>query len=115
MKYIVGEELFKVCYPKSFKKANKVKASTLNIMVKRGCEVDLEYSKNNIIKKINVFFGYVVVENIKLSLFEGTFDNLKIKKPMNATKSEQIKKISNIKNDKIKESLIRLSRVFKQK
>ncbi len=114
-KYIVGEELFKVCYPKSFKKANKVKASTLNIMVKRGCEVDLEYSKNNIIKKINVFFGYVVVENIKLSLFEGTFDNLKIKKPMNATKSEQIKKISNIKNDKIKESLIRLSRVFKQK
>ncbi len=114
-KYIVGEELFKVCYPKYFKKANKVKASTLNIMVKRGCEVDLEYSKNNIIQKINLFFGYAVVENIKLSLFDGRFNGIKEKKIINATKSEQIKKIRDIKNDKIKESLISFSKVFKQK
>ncbi len=44
-KYIVGDELFKVCYPKSFKSSNKLEGSYLNIMVKRGNEVDLEYSK----------------------------------------------------------------------
>jgi len=44
-KYIVGQELFKVCYPKSFKSSNKLGGSCLNIMVKRGNEVDLEYSK----------------------------------------------------------------------
>ena len=43
-KYIVGSELFKVCYPKSFKSSNKVTGNCLNIMVKRGYEVDLELS-----------------------------------------------------------------------
>ena len=114
-KYIVGDDLFRVSYPKSFKSANKVKGSSLYITVKRGCEVDLEYSKKNIIKKINAFFGYEVVENIKLNTFDGQSDNKKEKKPICATKSKHIKKISNIKNDKIKKSLLELNRVFKIK
>ena len=44
-KHIVGENLFKVCYPKSYKNSNKFSISTLLIMVKRGHEVELEYSK----------------------------------------------------------------------
>ena len=48
-KYIVGEDLFKVCFPKSFKNSNKFGVSTLMIMVKRGHEVDLEYSKKKIL------------------------------------------------------------------
>ena len=44
-KSIVGENLFKVCYPKSFKNSNRFNVGTLLIMVKRGHEVDLEYSK----------------------------------------------------------------------
>ena len=37
-KYIVGDELFKICYPKSFKSSNQSwqEALVLNIMVKRG-------------------------------------------------------------------------------
>ena len=49
-RYIVGDDLFKVCYPKSFISSNKLSASILNIMVKRGHEVDTEYSKNLIIE-----------------------------------------------------------------
>ena len=63
-KYIAGETLFKVCYPKSFKNSNRFGVSTLLIVVKRGHEVDLEYSKNEIINKMNNFFGYSVVEKI---------------------------------------------------
>jgi hypothetical protein len=114
-KYIVGDELFKVCYPKSFKSSNKLRGSYLNIMVKRGNEVDLEYSKKNIINKINAYFGYEAVKNIKLNTFEGQFEKNIEKKVVNATKREQIKKIDNIKNDKIKKSLLELSKIFKPK
>ena len=34
-RYIVGEELFKVCFPKSFKDSNRFGSSYLSIMVKR--------------------------------------------------------------------------------
>ena len=44
-KVIAGKSLFSICYPKSFKNSNKFGASTLLVMVKRGHEVDLEYSK----------------------------------------------------------------------
>ena len=114
-KYIVGDELFKVCYPKSFKSSNKLGGSYLNIMVKRGNEVDLEYSKKNIINKINAYFGYEAVKNIKLNTFEGQYEKINEKKVVNATKREHIKKIHNIKNDKIKKSLLELSKIYKPK
>ena len=111
-KYIVGEELFKICYPKSFKSSNKLGGGYLNIMVKRGKEVDLEYSKRNIINKINAYFGYEALKNIKLTTFEGQSEKSNEKKVLNATKSEHIKKIDTIKNDKIKKSLLTLSKLF---
>ena len=114
-KYIVGEDLFKVCYPKSFKSSNKIKSSYLIIMVKRGCEIDLEYSKKKIINKMNAYFGYKIVENIKLNTFEGKFEKTKENKLLNATKNKHIKKIKNIKNDKIKNSLLELSKLYKQR
>ena len=114
-KFIAGEDLFKVCYPKSFKSSNKVKGSCLNIMVKRGSEVDVEYSKNEIIKKMNAFFGYNVVENIKLNIFEGQIKESRERKTIGVTKKEHVKKISNIKNDKIKKSLLELSKLIKTK
>ena len=114
-KYIVGNDLFKVCYPKSFKSSNKIRGNCLNIMVKRGSEVDLEYSKKDIIKKMNAYFGYEVVENIKFNTFDGEFSKRKEKKQLNVTKSEHIKKIEKIKNDKIKKSLLELTKLFKNR
>ena len=114
-KYIVGDELFKVCFPKSFKSSNKLGGSYLNIMVKRGSEVDLEYSKKKIINKMNAYFGYEAIKSIKLNTFEGEYEKNIVKKTDNATKSEHIKKIDNIKNDKIKKSLLELSKIFKPK
>ena len=111
-KFLVGKELFNISYPRSFKNS-KLNGSCLNIMVKRGNEVDLEYSKKEIIKKMNIFFGYNVVDNIKIKTFEGEFEKIKENKINNATKSKNIKKITNIKNDKIKISLLELNKIFK--
>ena len=114
-RYIVGDELFKVCYPKSFKSSNKLGSSILNIMVKRGHEVDMEYSKNLIIEKMNKFFEYKIVEKVKLITFEGDQEKFKKKIKKDVTKSEYLEKISSIKNDKIKNSLLELSKLLKKK
>ena len=113
-KFLVGKELFNVCYPISFKNS-KLNGSCLNIMVKRGNEVDLEYSKKEIIKKMNIFFGYNVVDDIKLKTFEGEFEKIKEDKINNATNNKNIKKITNIKNDKIKQSLLELNKLLKSR
>ena len=115
-KYIVGDDLFKVCYPKSFKNSNKLGVSCLLIMVKRGHEVDMEYSKKQILDKMNNYFGYSVVEKLKLISFDDDQTNFKkIKINHNATNSKYMNKIVDIKNNKIKKSLIELSKLFKQK
>ena len=75
-KYIVGDNLFKICYPKSFKSSNKFGVSTLLVMVKRGHEVDLEYSKKKVMDKMNGFFGYRVVEKLKFISFDDEKKNL---------------------------------------
>ena len=116
-KYIVGDNLFKACYPKSFKSSNKFSGSTLIVMVKRGHEVDLEYSKNDIKSSMNNYFGYNVVENLKFTVFD--YDNKthsnEVIKENNISNEKHNKKIKNIKNEKIKKSLIELTKVFKEK
>ena len=116
-KYMVGDDLFKVCYPKSFKNSNKLGASYLLIMVKRGHEVDIEYSKNEIIEKMNSYFGYLIIEKIRLIRFDDDQTSFKKTKINNNHKSNSkyMNKLINIKNDKIKKSLIELSKVFKKK
>tara|TARA_Y100001970_G_scaffold278244_1_gene383673 strand:+ start:2393 stop:2881 length:489 start_codon:yes stop_codon:yes gene_type:complete len=115
-KYIAGENLFKICYPKSFKNSNRFGVSTLFIMVKRGHEVDMEYSKKEIMDRINGFFGYSVVEKLKFISFDDDQVILSSKKnnDKNVTIKKYQNKIKDIKNDKIKKSLIELTKVFKK-
>ena len=116
-KYIVGVELFNICYPKTFKNSNRFGVSTLVVMVKRGHEVDMEYSKKDIINNMNNYFGYSVVEKIKLVTFD---DHQKIsleneKNTKNVSINKYKKRLNDVKNDKIKKSLIELTKVFRGK
>ena len=116
-KYIAGEKLFKICYPKSFKNSNKFSVSTLSIMVQRGHEVEVEYSKNEIMDRMNNFFKEEVVERIKFTSFE---EENKIEEKKNlqstyVTNNKYISKIKDVRNEKIKKSLIELTKVFKEK
>jgi hypothetical protein len=86
-------------------------------MVKRGHEVDLEYSKQQIIDKMNSFFGYAVVEKLKFI----SFDDAQTKflkndeNENNVTIDKYTDKINDIKNDKIKKSLLELTKIFKRR
>ncbi len=123
-KYIVGDNLFNVCYPKSFKNSNKFGESTLLIMVKRGHEIDLEYSKKEIINRMNNFFEEIVVKKLRFSFFDDEsniqikkdyFQEKKGKQKKDVTNLKFKKKINNIENEKIKKSLIELTKVFREK
>ncbi len=116
-KYLVGDELFKCCYPKTFKSSNKFGVSTLVIMVKRGHEVDIEYSKKDILNKMNTYFGYSVVEKLKFISFDNeqkVYPKIKINQK-NVTINRYKDKINHVKNEKIKQSLLELTKVFKKK
>ena len=116
-KYLVGSELFKICYPKTFKNSNKFGVSTLVIVVKRGHEIDVEYSKKDILDKMNNFFGYSVVEKLKFVSFdhENEITGSSDTKVKNVSISKYQDKIKGVKNEKIKKSLTELTRVFREK
>ena len=116
-KYLVGNELFKVCFPKTFKNSNRFGVSTLVVMVKRGHEVDVEYSKKNILDKMNNFFGYDVVEKLKFISFddEQKTSSLNEIKSNNVAISKYRDKIKDVKNEKIKKSLTELTKIYKEK
>ena len=116
-KYLVGNELFKVCFPKTFKNSNRFGVSTLVVMVKRGHEVNVEYSKKNILDKMNNFFGYDVVEKLKFISFddEQKTSSLNEINSNNVAISKYRDKIKDVKNEKIKKSLTELTKVYKEK
>ena len=69
-KKIVGDDLFEACYPKYFKNLKTSGIKRLYIMVKRGREIEVEYSRNIIQDKINSFLGYEFVNKIKLIAYK---------------------------------------------
>ena len=116
-KNIVGENLFKVCYPKSYKNSNRFGVGTLLVMVKRGHEVEIEYSKKQIMDRMNDFFKDLVVEKIKFANFNDEIKIISSKNnhKINVTNNKYHKKIEGVKNEKIKKSLLELTKVFKKK
>ena len=86
-------------------------------MVERGCEIDVEYSKKEIINRMNAYFGNSVVEKIKIVSFNNE-KKTEVKENelnLNVTNIKFNKQIENVKNEKIKKSLIKLTKVFKSK
>ena len=86
-------------------------------MVKRGHEIDLEYSKKEIMDRVNNFFGNIIIEKIKFTTFEEERKQViidKIEKKA-VTRKTYHKKIESVKNEKIKQSLIELTKVFREK
>ena len=68
-RYFVGKKMSDYSYPKSIKMNKGNKDCTLVLAVKRGNEIDIEYSKNSIINKINSYFGYQLIREVKLETF----------------------------------------------
>tara|TARA_B100001123_G_C15219527_1_gene990653 strand:+ start:564 stop:1049 length:486 start_codon:yes stop_codon:yes gene_type:complete len=108
--YLVGNEISKISYPKSFKPSAKNAPGTLIIGVQRGSEINVEFNKNIIMEKINSFFGYKILNEIRLETFNFLKKNVNNKKMhISLNNKKKIKdSIKSINNQKIKKSLTEL-------
>ena len=62
---LVGADISSCSYPKSIKMTKGNDNGILVLAVERGNEINLEYSKKDIINKINSYFGYKLISEIK--------------------------------------------------
>ena len=114
--YLVGNETSKVSFPKTFKPNGKNAPGTLIISIQRGNEINIEFSKNTIIEKINSFFGYKVLNNVRLETFNNLKENIN-KKKMHISANNKAKfkdSLKSLNNEKIKKSLIELINVIQK-
>ena len=114
--YLVSNEISKVSFPKTFKPSGKNAPGTLIISVQRGNEVNIEFSKNTIIEKINGFFGYKILNNVRLETFNNLKENIN-KKKMHISANNKAKfkdSLKSLNNEKIKKSLIELINVIQK-
>ena len=91
---MVSKKISDACFPCTVKMGKGMKDGTLVLNVIHGKELEIEYEKNEIIDRINSFFGYNCINNVTLKIAQS-----KINK-----QSKILPKIKNLKkiNDKIK-------------
>ena len=102
---IVSKKISDACYPLTVKMEKDMREGTLILNVVHGKEVDVEYEKNEIIDKINSFFGYNCISNVKLKIIQNKIKNQKNFSPKikNLLKLEE--KIKKVDNNQLKVSL----------
>jgi len=111
---LVGKDISNCCYPKSIRMTRDDKSGILILSVERGNEITVEYSKNEIINKINSYFGYKLINEIKLQTFNSA-DKKKIPENLIGKSSKQYKeKIKQINNKEIRDSLSQLLEAVKK-
>ena len=111
---LVGRDISNCCYPKSIKMTKGNENGTLILSVERGNEINVEYSKNEIINKINSYFGYKLINEIRLQTFNSLNKKNKDKNIQNKSSKKFEEKINEIKNKDIRDSLKQLLNIAKK-
>ena len=81
----------------------------------RGDQLFVEYNKNEIIDKINVFFGYQFIKDIKLLLIKEKINKINKYNFSKEEKNKFQKKVDKINNENLKKNLTNLLDVFNKK
>ena len=112
---IVSPKISNACYPATIKMRKNMKDGTLVLNVIHGKEIEVEYEKNEIIDKINSFFGYNCISVVTLKIIQDRISE-KIKK---FPKIKNINKIENkmnkIKDDQLKNSLNNFLKAYNER
>ena len=107
---MVGKDISNACYPDTIKTGK----DTLVLNVIHGNELTVEYSKQEIIDKINSFFGFKCIKEVKLKIVQEK-KIFKKKLTMNETKKNYNNKLNNINNESLKNSLNKLIEAYNAK
>ena len=112
---IVSKKISDACYPTTVKMGKEMRDGTLVLNVIHGKEMEVEYEKKEIIDKINSFFGYNCIGNIKLKI---TQDKIKLNEKIfpkikNLSKIEE--KMSKVNDNSLKSSLNNFLKAFNER
>ena len=105
---LMGKDISNFSYPKSIKMIKGNNNGILVIAVKRGNELNIEYSKKEIIDKINSYFGYRLINEVKLQTFNSEIKKIKKINTLNKFSKNFEKKVNEIENKNIRNSLSEL-------
>tara|TARA_B100001564_G_C20589348_1_gene647090 strand:- start:498 stop:989 length:492 start_codon:yes stop_codon:yes gene_type:complete len=112
---LVGRKIANICYPKSIKTGKELKNGLLFLNVAHGDQLQVEYSKREIIDKINVFFGYQFVKEIKIILIKEKIETKKNHLLNKNIESKYYKKLEKIDDSKFKKKLQELIGAYDNK
>ena len=113
-KILIEKDISDFSYPISIKMSRENKNGTLFLLVERGNEINVEYSKKDIINKINSYFGYQLINEIRLQTFSPINKKKKEKNIISNAPKKFEKKINEIKNKDIRDSLSQLLKIVKK-
>ena len=111
---IVSEKISDACYPITVKMGKEMKDGVLVLNVIHGREMEIEYKKNEIMDKINSFFGYNCISNVTLKIVSNKIDKKKLfPKIQNFEQIEE--KMKNVKDNQLKRSLNNLLKAYNER
>jgi hypothetical protein len=112
---LVGNTISSACYPCTIKMNSNMKEGTLILNVIHGNEVNIEYCKTEILDKINSFFGYQCIKEIKLKSTREEKNEKKLEQNKKTVMKSYKNELNNVKNNDLKNSLKELIKAFNDK
>ena len=111
---MVSKKIADACYPTTVKMGKEMREGTLVLNVIHGKELEVEYEKNEIMDKINSFFGYKCISNVVLKIVQDTVKPKKsLTKIKNFSKIED--KMSKVNDETLKSSLNSFLKAFNER
>ena len=111
---MVGKDISNSCYPCTIKMGKEMDNGTLVLNVIHGNELIVEYGRQEIIEKINSFFGFKCIKEVKLKVVqEKRKSNQKL--ATNERKKNYSNRLNNISNEGLKNSLNKLIEAYNAK
>ena len=111
---MVSKKIADACYPITVKMGTEMREGTLVLNVIHGKELEVEYEKNEIMDKINSFFGYKCISNVVLKIVQDT-----VKPKKNFPKIKDFSKIedkmSKVNDETLKSSLNNFLKAFNER
>ncbi len=112
---IVTKKISNSCYPITIKMGKEMRNGTLVLNVFHGKELEIEYSKKEIIDMINSFFGYDCITQISLKIMQEKIKPKKNKLGKIKNFLEINKKIDAVNSSQLKSSLNNFLKAFSEK
>ena len=112
---MVSREISDACYPLTVKMGKEMKDGILVLNVIHGKELDVEYKKNEIIDKINIFFGYNCIKQVTLKVISNKITRHKKVLPKIKDLKKIDEKIKSVDNNQLKNSLSNFLKAYNER